>query len=398
VNLESVPANAFSKDDYAPLYQTVLQRACAAHLRTFEAVLHPTSVVWVDAVLAAATGIKSLGLFVVGDPCLLLEIQSPLVVTQLVLSLNRAQVTTNEPLAPLTLFLAGFLDLRTLVLEFFPHYACPPSHWLAQALRGLRSGCLHTLRLDGGTEAQEELVEAIMEFQPNLTTLAVSLRRLEPRQQELLRRFVGLETCHVDSSKWTDLKFLELLLNLRTVHIWVDQPAHQDGVVLRLPRAVTEFICACRFLPHVILPEGLQSLVVSVGLESAAGLVALLPTLSKLHSLSLRLSGGKQEARQTQALIEKETYVCASVRSLKLKAFATGSGLSWILRNFLDLRELEFEGWQSSGDRDRELVHTFALCSGLQHVVDERLGSVVTISRRQDGRLVKRQGCSRTFL
>lgn len=302
-----------------------------------------------------------------------------------------AAATTNEGL---TKILTNVPKIKQLQLEFYPTYADPPPSWLKQALCSLVSGCLETLELRGDVEDQQGIVAAIVERQPNLKSLAmgVSCDILGP-----LANLQALEVGRFAAYDCADLRVIESLKTLRTVDIWADR---SSGCVLCLQRTVTQLACRGNFFSSVRVPENIEVLTVAIHPADVSKLVALLPTLVRLKSLSLNLSHDRHQARKTQTLLEEASFSCPSVERLALCRFGTYSGLFWILKAFLHLRELEFEDWHGRGGRGRdvELEDVFGLCPELQTVKDVRCGSTVTVGKREDGRLVRREQGARTLL
>jgi hypothetical protein len=385
----SVPTACLVENDYTVLYQAVVKRCSPALLVTLEVILNKSSLPWVNALLATSTGLQRLGLFVSGDDRVLLELTSPLLVTDLALSFKDAWVTTNEGLMKT---LTRVPALKKLLLEFYPAYADAPPHWVKQALCSLVPGCLETLGLRGDVEDQQCLAETIAECQPNLRRLAIGV---SSDNLGWLGCLELLEVASFAAYDWADLRVIESLKRLRAVDVWAE---NNSGRVLSLPGTVTEFACRCDFLAPVHLPESLEVLAVCVRPEDVVKLVAVLPTLSGLRNLTLNLGSGRHEARKAQTLLEEASFSCPNVERLVLCRFGTCSGLFWILKSFRGLRELKFEDWHGRGDRDLELKSMFDLCPGLQTVRDAQCGSTVTVGRRDDGRLVRRERDARAFL
>lgn len=369
----------------------LLRYACLARLVNFEATLQTNSVTCVNSVLAAAPGLLRLSLFVVGDTSLLLSLNPTLGVRELALSLKHAQVATNEPLVR---FLAAFPRLGQLALEFSMFYPSAILGWLVEALSSLKLGCLRTLALDGATYLQNQGIERrIAECQHHLKDLRIDLRGSKSPGASL-DTLLGLETCRVTANEWSDAKFLERLPNLRVLGVCVVRDGDEVRDTLRIPPTVTEFSSGADFFPRVVWPAGLEALQLNVNAHSLARLLALLPNLQRLQSLSLTLTDGKREA---PSLIEQPGFVCGSVRRLALLRFVTYAGLLGAFPGLCEL-ELRLQAFRLVRERDLELSSLFGLCSELQTVKDTQMGSIVTIGRRKDGRLVRREADSTCML
>jgi hypothetical protein len=373
-----------------------LRYACLACLVNFEATLQTKSVAWVNGVLVAAPSLRRLSLFVV-DTLLLLSLEQALGVRELALSLKHAQMATSEPLVR---FLAAFPRLGQLALEFSIFYASAILGWLVEALSSLKPGCLRSLDLEGGIYLQNQGIErTIAECQPSLKELRLDLRGSK-NPGACLDTLLGLEACRVTANDWSDVKFIERLPNLRVLSVSVlSDPVGE----LRLPQTLTEFSSDCYHFPHVAWSTGLEVLKVSVDERSLTQLFALLPELQRLRSLSVKFTvkfaSGKRQAwsRLTKQLIEQPGFVCANVRHLVLRDFVTYVGL---LAAFPGLRELELQlyEWRTTQDRDLELSSVFGSRPELQTIKDTQLESTVMVSRREDGRLVRREASSTRLL
>lgn len=398
-------------DNLVPDYKAVVHLGCLSHLTKFEAVLSADSVAFVADILALAPNLRSISLLVTGATGLLDAIQCPAGTTDLEVSLRQAELSDNTGLSRL---LGSLPALTTLQLEFFPVYAHAPADWLAGALRALKPGCLHTLRLSGDTESQIGLTSMITDTQPRLTALGLDLTDLE--DVEHLAR-LQLERCWLRSDSLSGLKVVERMAKLKSVHLEIRFQSGLDGM-LRLPDTVREFVCdswslqveaseletlkvAARTLLQINL-NALASLtrlsVSHMDLDCAASVRALLPQLTSLQVLVLSCAGD----RPTQLQVMTEAGVCPCVRYLALDrlTYINWHVWEWIATQFPNLVELEFreQARECRQTADRKPREAFRVLPNLRKFTDRGSSKVAIVTKSDTGQLVRRQGSTTKIL
>lgn len=319
----------------------------------------------------------------------------------------------GPPYHQLADFLRAVPTLSSLSLSFRRESSTGswyPYFFPANVMLSVASGSLQSLSLDGTIIVGSAVLDTITTRFPDLLDLDLTV--IIEGGLDALARLNRLKTCSLRLFDVIDLSFMKVLPSqLEVLRVWL-----KEGDELVLPPRLRELCCASRemenaeflvsFSPAAAAPPlAVLDLPAASLLACPPGLLTSVHTLRCTANVStladvLRLAAGLRSLRDLwlstyesdamklfKKLCSDVSFPEFSVARLKLEQEVEGWTWTW-LRAFPQLSRLECR--RARNGHNDAYVHAFRSCPSLQELVDSNR-QAVTIQRRQDGQLVKRQ-------
>jgi hypothetical protein len=417
--------------DRASAYRTARKLALVRHLNVLEVVISSGSITAVQTILNGARNLRSLNLWLYGQCSILLQLLGDVTptVTDLVVSLDKFDDdNVLESNADLAIFLRSFPILSSLTLSFYDSWFDYTGGLVASTLYAVPR-TLIALKITG-IEVAQDVLEAVVVCCPHLSRLAVTLTGAH--SPNVLRRLKGLRTAHFIALDVAAIEFVQHMSSLRELHVWLERGFDPEVYVeyaLILPEHLAEFRCFSTTgnkidlsllstvseseayggppLEVVELPAstllrykprcfgGLRTLVCLVEPMDVFGLLQLLADIEFLQVFHVKAPDDPAARKEVMHLLNTltDSLPTGSLRAvfgLVLEDFTCGSvDLAWLQR-CSGLTNLTFCGGRSHGDPDLKRAEAFKVCPKLRSLVDTSTGRTVTVSKTDDGRLIKR--------
>lgn len=402
-----------------PVYRTVRQLALLQHLEVLDVRLSPRCVASVQAILKGATSLRCLNVRLY-DRCstlLLLVVDMPTTITDLVVGVDLFDdddvLDSNTDLAT---FLRSFGCLSRLALHFYTSWSGATGGLVASTI-STQLRALRTLEITG-VEVEQDVLNAIASCCPALSQLTITLTAA--LAQGVLCKLQGLTACTFEARHVCDVDFVQHMGSLQVLHIWFDRDEDHDAASdnpLLLPPGLREFRCCSTNdvkldvlilsttnegprlevveLPASILLScrpawfvGLRTLVCILEPADVLGLLSLFASLTHLENLHLKASS--MDTREEVMRLLATTDLASPISDLVLENFEYEPGCLMWLQGFPDLVNLDLRDGRNEGDPDLKRAEAFKACPKLRSIVDSSTGRTVTVSRTDDGRLIKR--------
>lgn len=293
-----------------------------------------------------------------------------------------------------------------------------PPWWLLGVLKSLDGPRIRTLHVLGGVKMDGRVVRSLVEYFPGLADLALNLWDVESKDALARLGELRVDTCSFDILFVDHVSFLEHMPCVRNIKLNHGSEYDSDSEALhwslcRLPASVRELTWASCEAPQFVVPpharlervtlpllgmrqlwlasqdtcrDSLVSLEIGLLKEDQSGWIAeVLPQCPKLRRLVLRASG----FRWLDVAEQGGTMISASLEDLEFHDFRVKRvGENW-LSGLSRLRRIVFMGLR---DDEGCLTALFETLPRLELLLIKRDGSgaTITVSRREDGRLVKR--------
>jgi hypothetical protein len=384
-----------SEKQLARLNGTVLRLAVLPRLRVLEAFLTDQSCRSLERVLREAKGLQELRLS--GHALLLEELGAVLPVTTLSLQLWLKRFTDHEYLdSTLEGFLRFVPALAHLALDFSSTQRVVLHPVVIQHV----APRLRSLELSGQYVLHRDF---FVDLVPGFRLLSkLKLNIFGAKDPELLCSLPSLQTCILRAQAARDLSFTASMNTLHTLHVSADYPL--SGALLLPPnvREVKNLLPTLKFacpdhqlrvlelpardlLRHAAHLKELEGLTTQLSDVDLSEFLALVSSLSRLRRLHLQVSF-PFEAPSARMRATIRSASCPNIVELVLEDSETAPWLTV----FPCATSLELRSSKMESTKDPELLEAFALCPHLQRLAHKCAAGTLTVTKRQDGRLIKR--------